>query len=85
MHDRFVQAAKEPEDDAPQPKRHRPEVGGQPLAPPREEGSSSSSTGSASPPAPPPATSPLVPPPLAKRSFEQETGMTHATVEQQGD
>ena len=56
-------------------KRHRREgEGEQPLAPPREGGSSSSSTGP-----------PLQPPPLAKRSLEQETEMTDATVEQQGE
>ena len=82
--DRFAQAAKEPEDEAPQRKRHRPEgEGGQPLAPPGEGGSSSSCSGSALPP--PPAPPPLEPPPLAERSLEQETEMTDATVEQQGE
>ena len=80
--DRFAQAAKEREDEEPQRKRHRPEGEGvQPLAPPREGGSSSSSSGSALPPSPAPP--PLEPPPLAKRSLEQETEMTDATVEQQ--
>ena len=49
-----------------------------------QEGSSSSS-GPALPPAPPPASLPLEPPPLAKRSLEQETNMTDETVEQQGE
>ena len=50
--DRFAQAANEPEDEALQRKRHRPEgEGEQPLAPPGE-GRSSSSSGSALPPAP---------------------------------
>ena len=53
--DRFAQAAKEPQDEAPQRKRHRPEgEGGQHLEPPGEGGSSGSSSGSALPPAPPP-------------------------------
>ena len=79
--DRFSQVAKEREDEEPQRKRHRPEgEGWQPLAPPGEGGSSSS--GSALPLAPPP---PLEPPPFAKRSLEQETQMTDATVEQQGE
>ena len=83
---RFAQAAKEPEDEAPQRKRHRPEgERGQPLAPPAEGGSSSSSSGSALPPAPPPALPPLEPPSLAKRSLEQATEMPDATVEQQGE
>ena len=81
--DRFAQAAKEPEDEDPQRKRHRPEgEGRQPLAPPGES-SSSSCSGSALPP--PPAPPPLEPPPLAKRSLEHETEMTDATVEQQGE
>ena len=87
--DRFALAAKEREDEEPLRKRHRPEgEGGQPLAPPAsgvrsncQEGSSSCS-GSALPP--PPAPAPLEPPPLAKRSLEQETEMTDETVEQQG-
>ena len=86
--DRFVQAAKELEDEEPRRKRHRPEgEGRQPLASPGEGGSSSSgsSSGSALPPAPPPAPPPLEPPPLAKRSLEQETEMTDATVQQRGE
>ena len=70
---------------SPQRKRHRPEgERRQPLAPSAsgvrsnyQEGGTSSS-GSAL--LPPPA-----PPPLAKRSSEQETEMTDATVEQQGE
>ena len=47
---RFAQAVNEPEDEAPQRKRHRPEgEGRQPLAPPEEGSSSSSSSGSALP------------------------------------
>ena len=88
--DRFAQAAKEREDEEPQRKRRRPKgEGRQPLAPSAsgvrsnyQEGSSSSS-GSALPP--PPAPPPLEPPPLAQRSLEQETEMTDATVEQQGE
>ena len=81
--DRFAQAAKETEDEEPQRKRRRPEgEGAQPLAPPQEGCSSSSSSSSALPP--PPAPPPLEPPPLAKRSSEQETEMTDATVEEQG-
>ena len=81
--DRF---AEEPEDEAPQRKRHRPGCEGkQPLSPPGEGVSSCSSSGSAVPPTPPPAPRPLEPPPLAKRSLEQETEMTDATVEQQGE
>ena len=85
--ERFAQVAKEPEDEEPQRKRHRPEgEGRQPLAPPGEGGSSGSSScsGSALPPATPPAPPPLEPPPLARRSLEQGTEMTDATVEQQG-
>ena len=79
--DRFAQAVKEPEDEAPHRKRRRPEGEGRhPLAPPWEGGGSSSRIGWALLPAPPPA-----PPPLAKRSLEQETKMTDATVEQQGE
>ena len=91
--DRFAHAAKEREDAEPQRKRHRPEGEmGQPLAPPtstvaesgvrsnHQEGGSSSSGSALPPPAPPP----LEPPPRAKRSCEQETEMTDATVEQQG-
>ena len=68
--------------------------GEQPLAPPAstvvqsglrsnhlEGGSSSSGLSMLPPPAPPP----LEPPPLAKRSLEQGTEMTDATVEQQGE
>ena len=88
--DRFAQTAKEREDEEPQRKRHRPEgEGGQPFAPSAsgvrsnyQEGGSSRS-GSALPP--PPASPPLAPPPLAKRRLEQETEMTDATVEQQGE
>ena len=47
----------------------------------REGGSSSS--GSALPP--PPAPLPLEPSPLEKRGLDQETAMTDATVEQQGE
>ena len=47
-----------------------------------QEGGSSSS-GSALPP--PPAPPPLEPPPLEKRGLDQETEMTDATVEQQGE
>ena len=87
--DRFAQAAKEREDED-QRKRHHPEgEGEQPLAPSAsgvrsnyQEGGSSGS-GSALPP--PPAPPPLEPLPLAKRSLEQETEMTDATVEQQGE
>ena len=59
--------------------------GGQPLAPPGEGSSSSSCSGSALPLAPPPAPPPPETPSLAKRSVEQETEMTDATVEQQGE
>ena len=86
--DRFAQAAQEPEDEEPQRKRHRPEgEGRQSLAPPGEGGSSSSGSCSAlpPPPAPPPALPPLEPPPLANLCLEQETEMTDATVEQQGE
>ena len=92
---RFAQAAKEPGVEVPQRKRHRSEgEGRQPPAPPAstvvqsglrsnhlEGGSSSSGLSMLPPPAPPP----LEPPPLAKRSLEQETEMTDATVEQQGE
>ena len=73
--------------EEPQLKRHRPEgEGGQPLAPPassnyRDGGSSSSSSALPPPPAPPP----LEPPPLEKRGLDQETEMTDAIVEQQGE
>ena len=68
-------------------KRHRPDgKGEQPLAPSAsgvrsnyQEGSSSSC------PALPPAPPPLDTLPLAKRSLEQETKMTDATVKQQGE
>ena len=86
--DRFAQAAKEPEDEGPRRKRHRPEgEGEQPFAPPGEGSSSGScsSSGSALPSAPPRVPPPLEPPPLAKHGLEQETEMTDATVEQQGD
>ena len=84
--DRFAQAAKEPGVEEPQRKRHRPEgEGGQSLAPPAscnyQEGGSSSS-GSTLPP--PPAPPPFEPPPHEKRGLDQETEMTDATVEQQG-
>ena len=90
--DRFAQAAKEREDEELQRKRHRPEGEGvQPLAPSAsgvrsayQEGRSSSS-GSVLPPPPAPARPPLEPPPLAKWSLEQETEITDATVEQQGE
>ena len=86
--DRFAQFAEEPGVMESSRKRHRPEgEGRQPLAPSTsgvrsnyQEGGSSSS-GSALPP-PPPS---LEPPPLAKRSLEQETEVTDATVEQQGE
>ena len=74
--DCFAQVAREPEDEEPQRKRHRLEGEG-------EGGSSSSSNGSALPP--PPAPPPLEPPPLANLGLEQETEMTNATVEQQGE
>ena len=86
----FALAAKERKDEESQPKRHRPEgERGQPLAPSasgvqsnyQEGGSSCSGSALPRPPAPPP----LEPPPLAKRSLEQETDMTDATVEQQGE
>ena len=53
------------------------------LRGPVEGSSKSSRSGSALPPAPPPP--PLEPPPVAKRSLEQETEMTDATVQQQGE
>ena len=69
---------------------HRPEgEGEQSLAPSAsgvrsnyQDGSSSSSCPALPPP---PAPTPLEPLPLAKRSLEQETEMTDATVEQQGE
>ena len=83
--DRFSQLAEEPGVVEAPRKSHRLE-GEQPLAPSAstvlvrrnyQEGSSSNG-GSALPLAPPP----LEPPPLGKRSLEQETEMTDATVEQ---
>ena len=88
--ERLVQFAEEPGVMEFSRKRHRPEgEGAQPLAPSASgvrsnyQDGSSSSSGSALPIAPPPAPPPLEPPPLAKRSLEQETEMTDATVEQQ--
>ena len=72
--DRFAQAAKEQVDQEPQRKRNNPEGEG-------EQSGSSSGSGPVLPPAPPP----LEPPPVAKRGLEQETEMTAATVEQQGE
>ena len=69
--DRFAQADKEPQDEEPQRKRHRPEgEGRQPLAPPCKGSNRGSSSGSPLPPAPPPAPPPPPePPPLAKTEF----------------
>ena len=85
--ERFARCAEEPGAVKSQRKRHRPEgEEEQLLAPPassnyREGGGSCS--GSALPP--PPAPPPLEPPPIEKRGLDQETEMTDATVEQQGE
>ena len=90
--ERFAQLAEEPGVMESSRKRHHSDgEGGQTLAPPASgvrsnyQDGSSSTSGSALPPAPPPAPPPIEHPPLAKRSLEQETEMTDATVEQQGE